>query len=164
LNAPFVFRNVNTGTYYIQISHRNALETWSKAGGEPVTKGITASYDFTFAQSQAFGNNMILIGSKYCLYSGDIDRDGAITLSDLLSVYNDVTSFATGYRNTDLNGDRTITLTDILFVYNNSNNFIIKNTPGTSPASINDLTTRSKQELKEYRKNNIPVETNIKNN
>ncbi|MEO8666483.1 MAG: hypothetical protein ABI462_13410, partial [Ignavibacteria bacterium] len=162
LNTPFVFKNVNSGTYYIQIIHRNAIETWSDLGGEPITRGITASYDFTSAQSKAYGNNMILVGTKYCIYSGDIDRNGAITLSDLISVSNDVASFATGYRVTDLNGDNAVNLTDILIVFNNSSKFITKSVPGVEPSAIISMQEKSKQEMKEYRKSNAKNEPNIK--
>ncbi len=129
LNTPFIFKNAASGTYYIQIIHRNALETWSKAGGEAITKGITANFDFTSAKTQSYGDNSILVGSKWCLFSGDVIKDGLIELSDILYIYNDVTLFSSGYSVSDLTGDETVDLSDLLLVYNNSSNFVAKNTP-----------------------------------
>ncbi len=72
---------------------------------------------------------MILKNGKYCIYSGDPNQDGAINLTDILSIYNSANSFATGYLTTDLNGDRSVNLADILTAYNNSVNFVVKVTP-----------------------------------
>lgn len=136
LNAAFVFKNANSGTYYLHINHRNALETWSKAGGESITKGVTTNFDFTSLQTQAYGSNVVLVGSKWCLYSGDVVKDGLVDISDVIDIYNDATNFETGYIKTDLNGDLTVDVTDMLLAYNNSANFISKITPETSPADV----------------------------
>ena len=92
--------------------------------------GVPVNYNFTSAADQAFGNNLILKGSKYCLYSGDIDQDGFITLVDVIPVYNDASGFVSGsYLLTDLTGDGTADLSDVSLSYNNSVNFISKVTP-----------------------------------
>ncbi|MBK8553837.1 MAG: hypothetical protein IPL53_23410 [Ignavibacteria bacterium] len=131
LNAAFVFKNAPTGTYYLQIVHRNSLETWSKAGGEALTKGVTANYDFTSAQSQTYGNNSILISGKWCLYSGDVVKNGIVELADVLEIYNNASNFSSGYILSDLTGEGTVDLSDILIAYNNSSDFIAKITPET---------------------------------
>jgi hypothetical protein len=79
----FNFKNAPTGTYYILIIHRNSIETWSKSGGESMTRGVLKNFDFTSSSSQAFGNNMMLKGTKYCIYRGDVNKDGSITLLTL---------------------------------------------------------------------------------
>lgn len=33
------FYNASSGTYYIAVKHRNSIETWSRAGGEPFIRG-----------------------------------------------------------------------------------------------------------------------------
>ena len=165
LTAPFVFKNAPGGTYYIQIIHRNAIEEWSKSGGESLTKGITAYYNFTTAQSQAYGNNMILIGSKYCFYSGDVIKDGVIDLGDVIAIYNDATAFTSGYAVTDLNGDNISDLSDLIIAYNNSTNFISKITPMSSPEEINALKNSLRQKMTEYMKensNNSVIEDSFK--
>ncbi|MEO8665577.1 MAG: hypothetical protein ABI462_08765, partial [Ignavibacteria bacterium] len=152
LTAACVFQNAPSGTYYIQIIHRNALETWSDLGGETFTRGNTLDYDFTSSQSKAFGNNQVLIGSKWCLYSGDVDRNGSISLPDILSISNGAGSFTTGYVVTDLNGDYVVTLSDILIAFNNATKFITKKTPESSVADVNSFNQNNRSDLKEYSK------------
>ncbi|MBK6876275.1 MAG: hypothetical protein IPG99_07445 [Ignavibacteria bacterium] len=59
---------VNGVNYYVVINHRNSIETWSKAGGEVFTAG-TLPYNFTTSASQAFGNNMVLVGGEYSFFT-----------------------------------------------------------------------------------------------
>ncbi|MBK9332751.1 MAG: hypothetical protein IPM96_10210 [Ignavibacteria bacterium] len=126
--AP-LFTNAPNGTYYLHIKHRNALETWSKSGGESYSKGSTLVYDFTSAQSQTYGNNSILKGTKYSVYSGDVDQDGTIDISDGSLIDNDAFNFASGYLPTDVNGDGLIDLSDGVYTDNNGANFVSKITP-----------------------------------
>ena len=127
--GTFAFRNAPSGNYYIVVKHRNCIETWSKAGGIVYTFGGINNYNFTTSASQAFGSNLQLVDTKYCLFSGDINQDGSVNLDDVLSAYNDANSFLTGYLNTDVNGDLITELSDVLIVYNNSGNFVSKITP-----------------------------------
>lgn len=149
-SAPFLFRNVTTGTYYIQLIHRNTVETWSKSGGEPVTQGVASYYDFTSAQSSAYGNNLVPVSSKYCIYSGDVDRNGSVNLNDILAVYNSTQVFASGYVVSDLNGDALVTLSDVIIVYNNSSKFASKVTPLTSPEAVTSVKDKNRSELMNY--------------
>ena len=109
---------MNSVPYYIVVKHRNSLETWSSAGNS-FTYG-SLSYDFTNSDSQAFGNNLIQKGSKFCIYSGEINQDGIIDLSDIVSVYNDASNFQTGYIFSDLTGDMFVDLSDLTTVVNSS--------------------------------------------
>ncbi|MBL0108741.1 MAG: hypothetical protein IPP52_16025 [Ignavibacteria bacterium] len=52
LTGYFIFKNAPSGTYYIQLKHRNSIETWSKTGGESMTRGVLKIYDFTNAAAQ----------------------------------------------------------------------------------------------------------------
>ncbi|MEO8664001.1 MAG: hypothetical protein ABI462_00780 [Ignavibacteria bacterium] len=122
-NATVNFINAAAGNYYLQTSHRNALETWS-SGPVSFTAGVTTSYNFTTSQTQAFGNNLVLKSGKWCIYSGDIDKSGVIQLSDIISIYNDASNFVSGYVITDLTGENLVNLTDILIAANNSSNFV----------------------------------------
>ena len=121
--SAFQFNNAATGTYYIQLKHRNSLETWSKNGVNYIMDS-TLNYDFTFAATQAYGNNTKLKGTKYCLYSGDISQDGYIDLSDVVGIYNNATAFVNGYVVTDVNGDLITDLADVLIAYNNAIAFV----------------------------------------
>ena len=119
LTGNFPFYNTATGVYYYEIRHRNSIETWSKSGGEAFTFGGTQSYDFTLNSSRAFGNNLILKGTKYCIYSGDIDQDGFIDASDLSIEENDVSNSSSGYIPSDVNGDYFADAGDLSIVENN---------------------------------------------
>lgn len=124
LTANFTFANVQNGTYYIVIQQRNSLETWSKTGGESITSGASFNFDFTTAASQAYGNNQIQIGSKYCIFSGDVNQDDVVDLTDVQLIDNDVYNFVSGYVSTDLNGDDFVDLSDILIADNNGLNYV----------------------------------------
>lgn len=117
------FTHASSGSYYLSVTHRNALETWSK---NPValTTGGTVSYDFTTAANKAYGDNLTLKISKFTFYSGDIDHNGFINLDDVLGIYNASTVFLSGYVLTDVNGDNITDLSDILIALNNSSNFV----------------------------------------
>ncbi|MBK9334748.1 MAG: PQQ-dependent sugar dehydrogenase [Ignavibacteria bacterium] len=123
------FSNAPNGNYYVNVEHRNGLETWSKLGGMTLSRGSDFQYDFTSASSQAYGNNEILVGSKYTIYSGDVNRDGSVDISDNGIIENDAAIFLTGYIVTDLNGDGLTDLSDQTLADNNSFNFVTKSTP-----------------------------------
>ena len=122
--AVFGFRNAPSGNYYVVVKHRNSVETWSKSGGIAYTVGGNLNYDFTTSASQAFGNNLQLVGGKYCIYTGDVNQDGVVSLPDVIDIYNSASIFATGYLNTDIDGNNNIDLNDITMAYNNSINFV----------------------------------------
>ena len=123
----FSFNNAQNGTpYYVEVKHRNALETWS---ADPVTfVSDAASIAFSVDAFYAFGNNQIQVDNSpynvFAFYSGDVNQDGFIDLTDVLTIYNDANNFLTGYVVTDLNGDSIVDLTDLLIAYNNSVNFV----------------------------------------
>ncbi|MCB0727806.1 MAG: S8 family serine peptidase [Ignavibacteriae bacterium] len=122
--GTFTFSNTIGGSgYYLQTSHRSALETWSKSPQSFNANG-DLNYNFTTDSAKAFGNNLLKENLKWTVYNGDVIENGIIELSDVLAVYNDASSFVTGYVDTDLNGDDLIDLIDILIVYNNSKNFV----------------------------------------
>ncbi|MEO6693630.1 MAG: hypothetical protein ABIY50_05125 [Ignavibacteria bacterium] len=122
--------NTPSDRYYIVIRHFNSIETWSRAGGEILNKisshlMAVPTYNFTSAVTQAFGNNLILKGSKYCIYSGDVNQDGIIDASDISFIDNDAFEFISGpYLPTDVNGDNIIDGSDLSIADNNAINFI----------------------------------------
>ena len=127
--AVVTLPKANNGTpYYIVVNHRNGLETWSKIGGESFTTSALA-YDFTTAQSQSFGSNSLLKLGKYCFYSGDVNQDGVVDISDVGLVDTDNLNFVTGYTVTDINGDNLVDLSDLGLVDTNNLNFVSRVTP-----------------------------------
>jgi subtilisin family serine protease/subtilisin-like proprotein convertase family protein len=112
----------NNVSYFIVLKHRSGLETWSAEGQTFISSLM--NYDFTDNISKAYGDNLILKGSKYCIYSGDVNYDGYIDLTDQNLIFNASNNFKQGYSIEDINGDYVVDLTDIAPVYNNSINFI----------------------------------------
>ncbi len=127
-NGVFCFSHAGTGSYYIVVSHRNSIDTWSKFPQSFIT-GVLKNYDFTTAASQAFGNNMVLKSGKYAIYSGDANKDGFVDLTDLLRIFNDSKNFVSGYVVTDINGDNFVDLSDLIIASNNASNFVSVITP-----------------------------------
>lgn len=123
-----VFHNAPSDKYYIQLKHRNTIEVWSEIS-DSIKRGYTASYDFTNDSAKIYGSNSIIVGSKYCIPSGDVDIPGIIDLNDIIKIFNDVSAFATGYVVSDVTGSGTVDLNDLITVYNNAGKFIVVKKP-----------------------------------
>lgn len=134
LTGNFEFDNAPDGNYYFDVVYRkspqfrNVISTWSKNGGENITRA-GGTYNFTTAASQAYGNNQQNNSGVFTIYNGDVDQDGIVDLSDLISTLNGASSFVSGYVNTDVNGDLQVNLADVLIVYNNASVFVAAITP-----------------------------------
>ncbi|MEO8447765.1 MAG: hypothetical protein ABI528_09735, partial [bacterium] len=136
LTGSLTFSNAQSGTYYIVVKHRNALETWSKSGGEAFVRGTTFTYDFTSANTQAYGDNQVVKGGESCLYSGDVNQDYTIDATDLIIISNDALLFNEGYVVSDITGEGFVDVLDLITAYNNSVNFVTREAPpGALPFS-----------------------------
>lgn len=127
LAVQLLFSNAAPGTYYVQVRHRNSIETWSKSGGEVYQPFITLQYDFKTSAANAFGSNQAQVDSsplRFALYSGDANQDGTIDATDLSLIDNDATNFLTGYLQTDITGDGFTDGTDYSIADNNAYNFV----------------------------------------
>ncbi|MDZ4713137.1 MAG: LamG-like jellyroll fold domain-containing protein [bacterium] len=122
------FDNAQTGVlYYIELKHRNSIETWS-------TNAITfdaltdqAEYKFDTDITSALGDNMIQVDAtpvKFAIYGGDVDKDGTVDVTDITIVYNDANNFVSGYVNSDVTGDNFTDVSDLILTFNNSVNFV----------------------------------------
>lgn len=126
------FGNAPTGKYYLQILHRNSIETWSRSGGDSLFRGSVGFYNFSYASSQAYGNNMKQVDDspvRYAIYSGDVNQDGLVDIGDVVDIYNDASSFAQGYLVSDLNGDYAVDLSDLVIANSNAVNFVAVHKP-----------------------------------
>jgi hypothetical protein len=124
---------VNGTNYYIAVKTWNTVETWS-ATAQSFTSGAL-SYDFTSLATQAYASNMMQIGTKWCIFSGDVNQDGYINLSDYVQVNYDSYHLVTGVVVTDLTGDQYTNLNDYVIVNYNSYNLVVAHTPLLNPAA-----------------------------
>jgi len=127
----FKFYNASAGNYYVTVKHLNSIETWSKSGGQNLlADGNINYYDFTTAISQAYGNNLKLKGSKYCIYGGNVNGDAIVDGGDLSEVDNDSFTGLTGrFLRSDVNGDNIVDAADVSLVDNNSYNSVVRMRP-----------------------------------
>jgi endonuclease/exonuclease/phosphatase family metal-dependent hydrolase len=114
---PVFTKAANGTSYYIVIKSNNGLETWSAT---PQTfSGSSLNYNFTSAVTQAYGSNLILVGTKWCIISGDVNQDGSVDALDRSVCWNDRN--LSGVFTTDLNGDGVVDALDRSIAWNNRN-------------------------------------------
>ena len=127
-NTPYVnFSGISAGNYYIVVRHRNHLAIMSH---DPVSLPNSSGsvYNFTSAQTQAYGTNAMADlngdGTKFGLWAGDVNGDGTVKYNlsgnDRVLIYakiggGDVNATISGYYNEDVNLDGIVK-------YNLSNN------------------------------------------
>ncbi|HQY19716.1 MAG TPA: hypothetical protein PK294_00370 [Ignavibacteria bacterium] len=129
LSGNYIFYNRPAGTYYISVKNKNGLETWSEQSGTNFQNG-TNFYDFTISASKAYGNNLVLVGDKYCIYSGNFNYDNIIDTDDLTMLDNDLYNYAGGNSLTNINGDDIVDIDDLAIVDKNAGNFVLVKWPG----------------------------------
>jgi hypothetical protein len=147
--GTFNFTTANNGTpYYVVVKTWNTVETWSSAS-QNFTSGAL-SYNFTTAATQAYLSNMTQKGGAgWCIYSGDVNQDGYVNLTDYNLINNDSYNLVNGAVVTDLTGDLYTNLTDFNIVNNNSYNFVKVNSPLLNPAaSITKPINRLNKQIK----------------
>jgi len=120
-------------SYYIRLTHRNALETWSS---NPVLMGASGSYNFSSLDTMAYGSQMVLVATgRWAMWSGDCSnfgspgQDGFVESSDYSAIENDSQNFLFGYNVTDITGSGLVESADYGLVENNSQLFIISSHP-----------------------------------
>ena len=127
-NAMATFTTPISGSYYLVIKHRNAIQTWSS---NTVTVGSSPlAYDFTNAITNAFGSNMILVDPGiWAFFSGDINQDEVIDGSDSTDLINNIENLNFGVLPTDLNGDGVVDGSDSTTLINNTEDLIFSQHP-----------------------------------
>lgn len=109
------FANALNNSYYIEVKHRNSLSVWSNIP-KSFSQGATTSFNFLGGPGNVYGGELISINGRWCMYSGDINQDGAINGNDF-TIFN-LQFGQNGYIASDLNGDNTV----------NGNDFTVFNT------------------------------------
>lgn len=117
----------NSSAFYIILTHRNSILTFS--GSTISFSSYNLNYDFTTMASKAYGDNMKLKGTKYCIYGGDVNQDAIVDLTDAAIIDNDMLNFAFGYLPSDVNGDNAVDLSDAALTDNNAFNHVMSITP-----------------------------------
>lgn len=118
----FLFSNAANGiNYYLEIVHRNSIQTWSSSPA--VFTAGTMTYDFSNASNKAYGNNQKQVDAspvKFAIFGADSNQDDIVDVSDLISIYNASINLETGYIDTDVTGDNFVDASDVVLAYNNS--------------------------------------------
>jgi parallel beta-helix repeat protein len=126
-SAAATFSSAANGNYFLVVKHRNCVETWS-ASAITFSKGSTASYDFTDAQTKAYGSNLIQVSEspvRWAIYSGDVNQDGYVDPLDLSLVDIDSYNYVSGRGlATDINGDGYVDPLDLSITDANSYNYV----------------------------------------
>lgn len=120
-SGSFSFTNAPTGSYYIHVSSINSLETWSANPVAMTANSSTVFYNFTTAITQAFGSNLALVGTKWCILSCDVNQDGIVDGADLADVENNqgLGGDSSPLYASDVNGDGYVDASDIAWTENN---------------------------------------------
>ena len=129
--ATLNFSNISSGDYFIEVKHKNSISVWSNAAVSIISGGNN-SYDFTLAAGSSYGSNVIQLDSdpvRFGMYSGEVNRDNAIDVTDVSIIENDAFNYASGNVITDINGDNFVDVTDIAFAYFGSENFVLMISP-----------------------------------
>jgi hypothetical protein len=128
------------GNYFVVVRHRNHLAIMSASVGPVSAKAGQSSYDFTTAQSQAFGTNpMAQVSSGvYGMISGDVNQSGIVSASDANSVFGVLN--ATGYNINDVNLSGIVSAADANKVFGNLNKTTqvpeVSSSPPLSPGKV----------------------------
>lgn len=127
--------------YYIAIKGmcNSIITTWSKLPMNMVRGGTYGSagspIDFTpgtTLSNQAYNNNQISVSpGVVAIYSGDVNGDEFVDLTDLFSIDNDAANYVSDgcCLRTDLTGDGFVDLSDLIIADNNSINFVTSESP-----------------------------------
>ena len=125
--ATCSFPTAPSGSFYIAVKTRNAVQTWSTL---PQTVGVMPLfYDFSAAATQAYADNQVSLGGGvFGLFSGDIDsngaQDGEISPADYSEWEANANAFSFGSYAADLNGDGEVGPSDYSIWEANANTFV----------------------------------------
>jgi hypothetical protein len=119
--SALTFHGLAEGSYYVVIQHRNHLPVMSLHTVH--LDDASARYDFTTAQTKAYGTNAMyaLDGGVFGLIPGDVDHNGTVYFTGdgndrslILSLvgFADPTVVKHGYYNEDVNLDGIVRFTN----------------------------------------------------
>lgn len=117
--SPVTFNSVSPGSYYIVVRHRNHLAIMS-ASAQSLGASAT-TYDFTIAQSQAYGSSPMaqIASGVFGMFPGDANATGVVTSADANNIFSALN--ATTYNLNDVNMTGIVTASDANLVFLNMN-------------------------------------------
>ena len=112
-----------TGYHYIEIKHRNSIETWSDSVDFSTD---TVKYDFYNYVSQfALDNGMLQDGMHAWIWGGDVNQNGNLESEDATIIYvaanSEDPTVNNGYVICDIDGNGNLDSQDYGLAYNNAN-------------------------------------------
>ena len=111
------------GNYYIAMSHRNSVLTWSSSA-VTLSSATPASYDFSINPLQSFSGDAWDNGDgSYSIFTGDVNQDEFIDASDFpLYDADNLGGLFLDYYATDFSGDGFVDASDFpIYDTNNLN-------------------------------------------
>lgn len=119
--SPLTFNGLNSGNYYVVVRHRNHLAIMSAAA--VLLSSASGLYDFTTAQTQAYGTNSMVDltggGTVFGMVAGDASNDGQVNVDDRNATWNNKN--LVGYRIDDVTLDGQVNVDDRNITWNNKN-------------------------------------------
>ena len=127
-NCKLTVPSTLNSSYYIVIKHRNSISIWSAL---PISfSASVVNYNFTTASTQAYGDNLKEVATTvYAIYTGDVNQDEVVDLSDLVAMDTDLTNGTVAYITYDLNGDGVVDLSDLVAIDENLTNGVVATYP-----------------------------------
>ncbi|MBN2410152.1 S8 family serine peptidase [candidate division KSB1 bacterium] len=114
----YIYFNVAEGNYFLLVNHRDHLSIMS-ATTPAFTKSSSTLFDFTTTESGYYGGDACQMGTKYCMFAGETNNSGTITVSDKASIVDNLND--SGYYTGDTNFSGTVTVADKDCIINNLN-------------------------------------------
>ena len=141
-NSTSLAVQVQSGSYFIVVKHRNHLPICSAAPIELTSTTNSAFIDLSSSASACYGSGpTVLVGSKWCAWAGDVYGDGSLKYTGanndrdpILVAIGGTTPNNTisGYRSEDVNMDGVVKYTGA----GNDRDPILVNVGGTTPNSV----------------------------
>ncbi len=119
------FSTAPSGVYYLYIKGMSLVSTWT-ASPIALSQCVKFSYNFTSGLDKAYSipgfpyESMILKGTKWCIYNGDVDQDELIGNIDLVMIDNDAYNVVETHGATDLDGDSFVGNVDLTICDNHA--------------------------------------------
>ena len=121
--TPISISSSLAGYHYIEIKHRNSIETWSDSVD---FSNDTVRYDFYNHISQfALDGGMLQNGTHTWIWGGDVNQNGNLESADATLIYvaanSDDPTVNNGYVICDIDGNGNLDSQDYGLAYNNAN-------------------------------------------